>query len=289
MQKKIVLRWIYLFIAPAVIIFMMFYFWPILTVFYTSFTTWDGFNQPSFIGLANYIKLFGKEEFLISLKNLLAWSAIAAVLHVGYGTVIAFLLYKKPFGWKFVRSVYMIPNVISVAAWAIIYRFVFNNEFGILNRLIRLINPNFEVSWFYESPYAFWAITLTWLFYAVYITLVVLTDLMAIPDEIHEAARIDGANSFQSTLRIDLPLIKNAIGTGIILSITSRIAMYETIALTSRGGPGDDTMNIPLIMVKAITDLKYGYANAASVIMIVLGILTLVIVDKTFRMKEKVY
>ncbi len=284
-----VLFWVYLFMLPAVVIFMTFYFVPIITVFITSFTQWDGFNDPSFVGFANYTKLFQKEAFLISLRNLLMWSLIAATLHVGFGTLIAFLLYKKPFGWRFVRSVFMIPNVVSIAAWAIIYKFFFNNEFGALNTMIRTINPDFQVNWFYESPYAFWAITLTWVFYAVYVTLVVLSDLLAIPKEVHEAATIDGAGPLMTTLKIDLPLIRNALGTAVILSITSRIAMYEAVALTTRGGPGDDTMNIPLILVKAITDMKYGYANAASVIMIILGIVTLFIVERIFRMKEKVY
>lgn len=289
MKRKKTLIWVYLFILPALIVFATFYLVPIITVFLTSFTKWDGFNQPVFIGLSNYTSLFSKDEFLISLRNLIAWSLIAATLHVGFGTLIAFLLYKKPFGWRFVRSVFMIPNVISIAAWAIIYKFFFNNEFGVLNNMLRLISPDFQVNWFFESPFAFWAITLTWVFYSVYVTLVVLTDLMAIPTELHEAAYIDGATPMQTTLRIDLPLVKNAIGTGVILSITSRIAMYEVIALTTRGGPGDDTMNIPLILVKSITDMRYGYANAAAVIMILLGILSLFIVNRLFNMNSEVY
>lgn len=287
-SKKIYIA-IYLFLLPAVVVFLMFYLAPIVTVFATSFTKWDGYNSPQFIGMKNYIKLFSNEEFYISLKNILLWSLIASVLHVGFGTLIALILYKKPFGWRFVRSVFMIPNVVSLAAWAVIYKFFFNNDFGFLNNLIRFLNPDFNVNWFFESPYAFWAITLTWLFYAVYVTLVILTDLMAIPTEIHEAALIDGASPLRITLHIDIPLVRNAIGTGVILSITSRIAMYEAIALTTRGGPGSDTMNIPLILVNAISDMRYGYANAASVIMILLGIITLIVVEKVFRMKEETY
>jgi len=279
--------WIYLFVLPTIIIFAVFYLVPIITVFATSFTKWDGFNPVKFIWFGNYIKLFTQPEFLISLKNILSWSILAATVHVGFGVLIAFLLYQKPFGWKFVRSVFMIPNIIAIAAWAVIYRFFFNNDFGVLNNMIRVINPSFDVSWFYESPYAFWAITFTWLFYAVIVTLIVLTDLMAIPTELHEAASIEGASSWQIILKVDLPLIKNAIGVSMILSMTSRIAMYEAIALTSRGGPGDDTMSIPLIIVNAITNMKYGYANAAAVAMILIGIAIMFIVQKSFKMNER--
>jgi raffinose/stachyose/melibiose transport system permease protein len=91
------------------------------------------------------------------------------------------------------------------------------------------------------------------------------------------------------TRMINLPLCRNSIGTGIILSITSRVAMYEAIVLTSRGGPGDDTMNLPLILVKNISDMNYGMANATAVVMFVIGIATLLAVNKLFRMNEQLY
>ncbi|GKX28231.1 sugar ABC transporter permease [Vallitalea longa] len=286
-KKK--LFWIYLFILPSLIIFITFYLVPIITVFFTSFTKWDGFNSPQFVGIKNYIKLFKNDAFLISLKNLIAWSVLAMTVHVGFGTLVAFILYKKPFGWKFTRTVFMIPNVISVAAWAMIYKFFFHNDIGILNNLIRFVNPSFNVKWFYQSPYAFWAITLTWVFYAVVVTLIVLGDLMAIPSDIHEAAKIDGASSWQTTLKINLPLCRNAIGTGVICSVTARIAMYESIILTTAGGPGDDTMNIPVILVNSLLDYRYGYANTSGVIMFVIGMITLLIVNKVFRMNDSIY
>lgn len=282
-------KWIYLFLLPSILIFLIFYVVPIITVFYTSLTKWDGFNDPKFIGLKNFIVMFQNGAFLISLKNLLAWSLIAATLHVGFGVLVALILYHKPFGWKLTRAVFMIPNVISAAAWAMIYKFIFNDDMGFLNNIIRKVNPDFHIQWFYDSPYAFWAVTLTWLFYAVIVTLIVLNDLMAIPEELLEAAKVDGATGWQITRMIQLPLCRNAIGTGIICSVTSRVAMYEQIALTTAGGPGDDTMNIPIILVKSIQDMKYGYANANGVIMFIIGLIILAIVNRAFRMNESVY
>jgi raffinose/stachyose/melibiose transport system permease protein len=264
----------------------MFYLVPILTVIITSFTRWNGYNIPEFTGLNNYIKLFQTKTFLISLKNLLLWSLIAATAHVGFGVLVAFLLYRQPIGWKFVRAVFMIPNVISVAAWAMIYKFIFHNDFGLLNNILRIFIPNLSIDWFYQSPAAFWAITFTWLFYAVVVTLIVLGDLMAIPTELHEAAFIDGATNWQVTMNINLPLCRNSISTSIILSMTARVAMYETIILTSRGGPGDDTTNLPLILVRAIQDMNYGYANAVAMIMILIGITMLVGINALFEERD---
>ncbi|SHK82391.1 raffinose/stachyose/melibiose transport system permease protein [Anaerocolumna jejuensis DSM 15929] len=282
-------KWIYLFLTPSILVFLLFYLSPIITVITTSFTKWDGFNKPEFIGLQNYITMFHNEAFLLSLKNLLLWSLIAATLHVGFGILVAFVLFRKPFGWKFTRAVFMVPNVISAAAWALIYKFIFNNDMGVLNNIIRKVNPDFNVQWFYQSPYAFCAVTLTWLFYAVIVTLIVLNDLMAIPEELHEAAKVDGATGWKVITKIQLPLCRNAFGTAIICSVTARVAMYEQIALTTAGGPGDDTMNLPLILVKSISDMKYGYANANGVIMFILGLLILAIINKVFRMNENVY
>lgn len=278
--------WIFLFLLPTIVLFIMFYLIPIVTVLFTSFTRWDGFSSPVFNGVNNYLRLFRQGSFLISLRNFFNWSLIAVIGHVGFGVMIAFFLYRKPWGWKIVRSTFMIPNVVSAAAWAMIYKFIFNNEFGVLNTLIRGIAPDFSVNWFYQSPAAFWAVTFTWLFYAVIVTLIVLGDLMAIPKETLEAAEIDGASGMQLTRYIKLPLCRNAIGTAIILSITSRIAMYENIALTTRGGPGDDTMGLALILVNNINDYNYGLANATAMIMFVIGILTLLVINRLFRMSE---
>lgn len=286
-NRRKTLLWVYIFLAPSLAIFLMFYLFPIITVLVTSFTEWDGFNKPTFIGFANYIKLFKSSVFLESIKNLLGWSFIAATAHVGFGVLVAFILYSKPIGWKFTRTVFMIPNVISVAAWAMIYKYFFRNDIGILNTILRLFNPNIQINWFFEAPYAFWAITLTWVFYAVVVTLIVMGDLMAIPNSVHEAAIVDGASTWQRVWRIDLPLCRNSIGTGVIASVTARIAMYESIYLTTNGA--GNTMNIPVILVRAVMDSNYGYANTNAVVMIVVGILTLWVVNKAFRMEESIY
>ncbi len=278
--------WIYGFIFPGAVVFFMFYFWPILQVFFTSFTKWSGTNTPEYIGFDNYIRLFKSGAFVASLQNLLWWTVIAVVIHVGFGTLVAFVLFRKPRGWKFTRLVFMIPNVISIAAWAIIFRFFFDDKMGFVNKFVRLFNGDFEVAWLAKTPYSFWVVTATWLFFAVVVTLIVQGDLMAIPVDLHEAARIDGASVMQTILRIDLPLCRIGIGTGIICSATSRIAMYESIVLTTGGGPGNSTMNLPVLMVRKILDGEAGYANAMATIMIVIGLVTLLVVNKAFRMNN---
>ena len=282
-------KWIYLFLLPTVIIFCMFYVQPICVMLYTSFTQWDGFNAASFNGLRNYVRIFTNSATSSSLWNLLWWSVIATTLHTGFGVLVAFVLFYKPIGWKFTRAVYMIPNVISGAAWALIYRFIFNDQVGMLNAVIRVFSPEFSVQWFYQSPYAFWAVTFTWLFYAVIVTLIVLNDLMAIPPSLLEAANLDGCSGIQLLLRVQLPLCRVSIGTAVLCSITSRISMYEAIALTTGGGPGDDTMSLSVLLVQAISNYQYGFANAIGVIMFIFGLVIMLVINKAFKMGDSVY
>ena len=291
-------KWIYAFLLPTIIIFVMFYVQPIVVMLTTSFTKWDGFNDPAFNGISNYIKLFTNSASAASIKNLHQLEELAT-MGVDYAAV-PYALYMKSLEHSLTTSgaekfkedwekLFMIPNIISAAAWALIYRFIFNDQMGVLNSVIRVFNKDFSVQWFYQSPYAFWAVTLTWLFYAVIVTLIVLNDLMAIPKELIEAAKLDGANGWQLIRFVELPLCRISIGTGMLCSITSRISMYEAIALTTAGGPGDDTMSLSVLLVRAITDYNYGFANAIGVIMFLIGLLVMYIVTKAFRMNDSIY
>jgi len=286
-QKNLI--WIWVFLLPAIAAFLAFYLMPIIILIGSSFTKWDRFNPPVFTGLSNYILLFNSVAFKKSMQNLGIWTLVAATIHVAYSVMISLYLYRKPFGGRFVRIVYMIPNIIAPAAWAMIYRYFYNQDVGIVNFVIRLFNPDYSVPWLYVSPNAMIAVTMSWVFYGVVGTLIVLGDLMAIPSELHEAAKIDGASGWQITRRINLPLCRISIGTNMLLSINARIIMYEMIRFTTRGGPITDTWNLPLILTDAINNSRYGYANAVGTIMFAFGLLVLLMIQRTMRMHESVY
>jgi raffinose/stachyose/melibiose transport system permease protein len=283
--------WVYIFILPTLLVFLTFFLFPIITVLITGFTEWSGFNSPTFIGLENYKKvIFYDNTFQASITNLFLWSLIAVLVHVPFGVLVAFIIYKQPFGWRFVRGVFMIPNVIALSVWAVIYRFIFNDEIGLLNNVIRAIGfSDFHVNWFFTENFSFAAVTFTWVFYAIIVTLLVLSDLMSIPKELHEAARIDGATEFQINYKINLPLVRGSIGTAMILSIVARITMFEQIFLTTKGGPGDSTQNISLMLFDGIINYQFGYANAVATIMIILGIGVMYLVSRLFQMNRSAY
>jgi len=286
-QKNLI--WIWIFLLPSIAAFLAFYLMPIITLIATGFTRWDGSRPPTYNGINNYVSLFNSVAFKKSIQNLLVWTLVAATVHVAYSVLIAVYLYKKPFGGRFVRVIYMVPNIIAPAAWAMIYRYFYNQDIGIVNHVVRIFSPGYSVPWLYVSPHAMVAVTMTWVFYGVVGTLIVLGDLMAIPAELHEAARIDGASDWKITRMINLPLCRISIGTNILLSINARITMYEMIRFTTRGGPINDTWNLPLILTDAINNSNYGYANAVGSIMFAFGLIVLIIINRALRMHESVY
>lgn len=282
-------KWIALFLLPTLIVFIIFYVRPLYVMLYTSFTRWKGMGDPEFIGLKNYYYLFTNSNSIHALKNLIYWTLLVVFVHVPWGVLVALVIESKPFGYRFTRVVFMIPNVISASAWAFIFRFIFKQEIGILNTIIRLFVKDFDVNWFYVKPYAFWGVTFTWIFFAVIPTLIVTNDLLAIPNEVSDAARIDGAGGWQIIRYIKLPLCRISIGTSCILSAGIAVSLFELIDLTTGGGPGGSTMSFGVLLVSNITGYNYGFANAVGIMMFVVGLIELLFFNKLFRMDESVY
>ena len=182
----------------------------------------------------------------------------------------------------------MLPNVISGSAMALLFRFVYNPDAGILNSIIRVFaGPDFSINWLYDAKYAFISLTQIWLWYAAVITLITLSHLLSVSPELYEAAKIDGANDFQIDFRINIPLLKNAIGTGVIIAVIAVFKMFDIIFMTTNGGPGDATINLAVMSVNAITILnKYGYANAIGIFLLLIGGSIMALTTRSFRMHE---
>ena len=271
---------------PALTIFIAIYAVPIVTVFITSFFDYTS-KSFTFGGIQNYAVLFEQSlrgrTFIQSFQNTMIWVLLQSVVHVALGTGIALILSRKPVGWKFVRTVYMIPNIISAAALGMVYLNVFDPERGIVNAVIRkFFDPAFEMNWYVDKP--FFTTTFTWLVFAGLITILVLADIKSISEDIYEAARVDGASKLQLDFYITLPLIKNVVGTSVVLAATSMLKEFELIYMTTNGGPGIKTMNLPLFIYKtALSEQNYGIANAVGVLTILLGIAIITIVNALFR------
>lgn len=279
------------FLAPCLLLFALIYLIPMCMVFGSSFFEWKAGGVFRFIGLDNYINAFHDSRMKTAIGNTGIWVLLQSVVHVSLGTVIAFMLSRRRRGWKILRTVYMIPNVVSAAALGVIFLNVFNAKYGLINSLISQIKGEaFEKNWFFEPNSAFITVTWSWLLYTGMIIILVLAGILSIPEDVVEAAKIDGANEMQINFKIRLPLVRTIIGTSVVLAATSMLREFELIYLTTNGGPGDITLNLPLYLYKtSMTDNNYGYANMMGVILIVAGVIVVYAINRLFRMNEADY
>jgi raffinose/stachyose/melibiose transport system permease protein len=182
----------------------------------------------------------------------------------------------------------MLPNIISRSALALMFLFIYKPDVGVLNTLLQGLGlGHLARNWLVDPKTALMSVTNIWLWYAAVITLMVFSELSAIPAEIEESARMDGATALQVDWYIYLPLLRRAIGTGAIVAVTAVFKEFESIYMTTNGGPGNSTMTISVMMVnKIVQSSQYGYANTLGIMLLVFGIAAMLLCNKLFGMNR---
>ena len=286
-NKKI---WIFLFTIPCMILFALVYAAPIITVFYTSLCDYTAFNSPAFQGIKNFITIFSDSDFICSIRNTLLWVVLQSTIHVGVGLAMALVLRRKPKGWKFARTAYMIPNIIPTAATGVMFTLLLNPMFGIVKPIMDFLGIDYAMvpNLFGNSRYAFWTVTATWILYSGFNTIIFLAEMGAVSKEIYEAAAIDGATPWQADRYITLPLMRNVCGTCVTLASVAMVSQFDIIYMTTKGGPGTSTLNLPIYLYKAATlENNYGKANAVGVVQSIIGITLVILIKGLFREKKE--
>ena len=283
-------KWIILFLLPGILLFSFVFLGPIVVLFGTSITDWSIGKEISFVGLKNYKYLFTEDKtFIDSLKNTVVWILLQGTFHVLIGTTVAIVLAKKRWYSSAIRTIYFVPNVISSAALGMLFLCVMNPQYGFINSLIsKITGEGFSQNWFMDPMSAFFTVTMTWLPYAGLVTVLVMAEMSSVSEDVYEAAKIDGASSFQTDIYVILPLMKNIIGTSVVLASTSMLQKLDIIMMTTNGGPGSRTMNMPMYLYKTVfTNNDYGLANAQGVLLVILGMIVLMSIRKMFNMDAK--
>lgn len=263
---------------------------PIITVFYTSLCDYTAFNSPAFQGIKNFITIFSDSDFICSIRNTLLWVVLQSTIHVGVGLAMALVLRRKPKGWKFARTAYMIPNIIPTAATGVMFTLLLNPMFGIVKPIMDFLGIDYAMvpNLFGNSRYAFWTVTATWILYSGFNTIIFLAEMGAVSKEIYEAAAIDGATPWQADRYITLPLMRNVCGTCVTLASVAMVSQFDIIYMTTKGGPGTSTLNLPIYLYKAATlENNYGKANAVGVVQIIIGITLVILIKGLFREKKE--
>lgn len=273
-----------LFLIPAIVLFVTFFIYPVGYVAFTSFTKWDGVGAREFVGLKNYKFLFTDDVFLKSIKNNVIWALAGGFIQVPLAIIVAMLLSKKPRGWKIFRTIFYFPNIISGLALAMMWLAIFNSEYGALNALLKAVGlGNLQKNWLGDMNTAFPVMIIYWLFYIGYFMVIIMADISSIPESYYEAAEIDGASTFKQDLYITLPLIKGSITTCLTLALIYGLRQFENVYLMTNGGPDNNTSVMVLYIFKEFGNMNYGLANAAGVVLILVGSIVIVTVRKVFK------
>ena len=282
--------WIFLFILPCMLLFCLVYAAPIVTVLYTSLCNYTVSAKPSFTGFDNFKEIFADESFYQSILNTLKWVLIQTTFHVTLGFIMALILRRKPRGWKIVRTAYMIPNIIPTAATGVMFTLLLNPTFGLLKPIYEFFGMDVKhiINLFGNSQYAFWTVTATWVFYSGFNTIIFMAEMGAIDKSVYEAATVDGASPWQLDRYITIPLMKNIFGTCVILASVAMVSQFDIIYVTTKGGPGTTTLNLPMYLYKIVTlENNYGKANAVGVVQIALGLALVILIQRLFRQKKE--
>lgn len=273
------------FLVPAVVLMVVFFVIPVIYVIVVSFLKWNGISTATFRSIQNYLLLFKDKSFARSVLNNVIWALVAGFIQVPLAMVMAIILSRKPKGWKFFRTVYFFPQVISGIALATLWRAIYRADTGLLNGLLTSVGlGHLAKDWLGTLETAFPAVLIYWVFYVGYYMVIMMADITTIDDSYYEAATIDGATDFQQAIYITIPLIKRtSLLTCITLASVMGLRQFEQVYMLTNGGPANTTSTIVLYMYKKLQDTNYGMASASAVILILVGVIFIVCIRTIFE------
>jgi multiple sugar transport system permease protein len=266
----------YVFMSPVILGLLIFTLGPIIASLFLSFTNYNLLNDPKWIGVDNYVKMYGERLFWQSLKVSATYSLISVPLGMMLALFLAILLNRKMRGIYTLRSIYYLPTVISGVGVALLWRWIFNGQYGVLNTLLRNIGikgPN----WLLDENWALTALIITSVWGVGGTMLIFLAGLQGIPAEINEAAEIDGAGKWEQFRYITLPMISHVTFFNLVLGIIGALQVFTDAYVITGGGPNNSTLFIAVYLYRhAFQFLNFGYAAAlAWVLFLIVMVLTI--------------
>jgi raffinose/stachyose/melibiose transport system permease protein len=275
--------WPYAFIAPALAVYLAFVFVPVLDTARYSFTEWDGLTAPVFVGLDNYVRAFTDPIFLQSLGNNLALAVWFSLLPIGLGLVITSLIARSglPGAWFF-RTAAFLPYVLSLVVVGVAWRWIYSPAFGPLNQLLEAVGLGAMARpWLGDFDLALPAVGVigTWVQYG-FVTILMVAGVQKIDEGLYEAARLDGASSWQQFRAVTLPGLRNEITVALVFTLIASFRVFDLVFVLTKGGPGTQTSVLSFLVYKnAFQYNALGYAAAMAVILtgIVLAISVFVV------------
>lgn len=263
------------FILPNFIGFAALTLVPVVVLFYMSLTNWNVFGRADFIGLANFQRLVGDGSFRIALLNTLYFAAMNIPLTIIASLGLALLLNNKFRGVAFFRTAAFFPYITSIVAIAIVWNLLFSPQYGPINEVLRFVGIAHPPGWLTSTDWAMPAVVIVSVWRDMgYYMILFLAGLQAVPRELNEAARVDGANVIQRFFNVTLPSLRPTTFFVIVILTINSFKIFDLILVMTDGGPGQATLVLSqFIYRKGLVESQFGYASAASVALFFLCIL----------------
>ena len=257
----------WLFVLPAFLGFLLFFFLPILSGAVFSFTDFNGFNLDSlqFVKLENYNRLFSDDYFLNAFSNNLIYALLFTPLTLLLALFFAAVLNRVTFGRKFFRVCFFLPYISSMVSVAVIWKLIFSPN-GPLSSMLMGLGVSEPPKWLMSTDWALYALIIiaVWKNFGYYM-LILLAGMQTIPGYLYEAAEIDGASAFQRFRKITLPMLSPTIFLCIVMLLINSFQVFDLVNVLTRGGPGYATQVLVYrIYTEAFTYSHMGYACAIS-------------------------
>ncbi len=266
------------FLTPTMIIFLTFILFPVIFSFYLSFHEWNMFSsEATYVGIDNYKRMMQSNEFWSVLKNTGIYTIGTVPLNMIVALLVAMALNKKIKGKKFLRTAFFAPVIISPVAAAVIWRWIYDPNYGLLNYGISFFGVG-SINWLNDPTAAMFALIIMGVWKTFGINMVLFSaGLAGIPETYYEAADIDGAGKFSKFWHITLPMLAPTTFFIMIMSMISSFQVFDLVYVLTSGGPlGSTKVLVFYVYEYAFKFFEMGYASAvAYVLFVILIILTL--------------
>lgn len=278
------------FILPTVIVYSLIVVIPIFVTAYLGLFKWNGVGAMNFCGTANYIKIIATDEvFRKSVINSLILAGVSISVQLPIAFIIALILSNGVKFEKFFRTVYFIPVILSSMVIAQLWLRVFNADYGLLNYVLNAIGlSKFAQPWMANTSTAFicTVIPAVWQYVGQYI-LIMYAGIKAIPQDLYEAAKIDGANGLQTTTRITIPLLSPVIKVCLIFSLTGSFKSFDLVYAMTNGGPFHSSELPSTVMYSNLFSAgAYGYGSAQALFIVIECLIVTIIIQLLFKRVE---
>lgn len=270
--------WCYVFIAPAVLGLLLFSLGPMVASFLMSFTSYDLLSSPSWVGAQNYVDLVHDPLFRRSLSVSLVYGLVSVPATMVLALVLAILLNSAIPAKAFFRSAYYLPSVISGVAVAMLWKWLFNGQYGLINVALGKLGIT-GPAWLTDEHWALRALIFMSLWGFGGTMLIYLAGLQGVPKELYEAAQVDGATRFRQHLHVTVPMLSSVTFFNLIMGIIGSLQVFAEPFVLTGGGPNNSTLLLSVYLYQnAFQYLKMGYASAiAWVAFAIILVLTLLV------------